>query len=161
LTAAVEQLNSAFVDPGSLPTGVRQEVLRHLLAVLVLRLAHANVTQAGPAPRHGDAFLRFRDAVERRHASRDSLSDYARALGYSPRTLSRATLTAAGVTAKEFLDRRVVVEAQRLLAHSDRTAAQIATNLGFTSATHFSKFFHLRTGATPIAFRESVRGSGG
>jgi hypothetical protein len=32
---------------------------------------------------------------------------------------------------------------------------------GFHERTHFSKFFHLRTGATPIAFRESVRGSGG
>jgi AraC-like DNA-binding protein len=85
------------------------------------------------------------------------VEDYARVLGYSARTLSRATLAAAGLGAKEFIDRRVVLEAKRLLAHSDDTAAHIAGRLGFPSAPHFSKYFHQRTGETPIAFRAGVR----
>ncbi|GAA2697348.1 helix-turn-helix domain-containing protein [Actinoplanes palleronii] len=63
----------------------------------------------------------------------------------------------AGVSGKELIDRRIVLEAQRLLAHSDHTAAQIAARLGFASATNFSKYFHTRTGVTPIAFRGSSR----
>ena len=47
----------------------------------------------------------------------------------------------------------MVLEARRLLAHSDHTAAQVAARLGFTSATNFGKYFHQRTGTTPIAFR--------
>jgi AraC-like DNA-binding protein len=86
------------------------------------------------------------------------VEDYARTLGYSPRTLSRATMASAGVGAKDFVDRRVILEARRLLAHSDRSAEQIATQLGFSSATNFSKFFRQRTGASPIAFRADVRG---
>lgn len=61
------------------------------------------------------------------------------------------------MNAKEFIDRRVVLEARRLLAHSDHTAARIAARLGFTSATNFTKYFHQRTGTTPIAFRAAVR----
>jgi hypothetical protein len=31
--------------------------------------------------------------------------------------------------------------------------------LGFSSATNFSKFFHQRTGTSPLAFRHAVRGT--
>ena len=56
-------------------------------------------------------------------------------------------------------DRRIILEAKRLLAHSNRTAAQIATQLGFTDATNFSKYFQQRAGLSPIAFRTAVRGT--
>ncbi|WP_232234568.1 AraC family transcriptional regulator [Actinoplanes sp. N902-109] len=161
LTDAIEHLARAFTSPGELPLEVHQTVLRHLLAVLVLRLAHLGTPSGSPAPEPNDTFLRLRDAVERDFARTRRLEDYARALGYSTRTLSRATQAAAGVNAKEFIDRRVVLQARRLLAHSDDTAAQIAARLGFTSATNFSKYFHQRTGTTPIAFREAVQAGNG
>ncbi|NEK96466.1 helix-turn-helix transcriptional regulator [Modestobacter muralis] len=99
-------------------------------------------------------------AVERGFLRRRRVEDYARELGYSPRTLSRASLAATGVGAKEVLDRRVVLEAKRLLAHTDRSAAQVGAQLGFSSATNFSKYFHQRTGTSPIVFRAQVRGEG-
>jgi AraC-like DNA-binding protein len=159
LTSAAEHLSHAFTSPGKLPLDVRQTVLRHLLAVLVLRLSHLSAQPGSATPEPSDTFLRFRAAVERDFARTRRLEDYASALGYSARTLSRATQAAAGVNAKDFIDRRAVLEAKRLLAHSDHTAAQIAARLGFTSATNFSKYFHQRVGTTPIAFRASIRGT--
>jgi AraC-like DNA-binding protein len=158
LTDAAEHLARAFTSPGRLPLEARQAVLRHLLAVLVLRLTHLGAApDSTTTVEPNDTFLRLRDAVERDFTRTHRLEDYARALGYSARTLSRATQAAAGVNAKEFLDRRIVLQARRLLAHSDDTAAQIAARLGFTSATNFSKYFRQRTGSTPIAFRAAVR----
>lgn len=89
------------------------------------------------------------------------MEDYARTLGYSGRTLSRATLAGAGLNAKEFVDRRVVLEAKRLLAHGDRTAAQISDQLGFVNPSQFSKYFLHRTGQSPIEFRNGIRGRDG
>ncbi|GAA2634163.1 AraC family transcriptional regulator [Streptomyces axinellae] len=109
--------------------------------------------EGGPA----ETFRRFRAAVERDFAHTRRVSDYARALGYSPRTLSRATRAVAGLGAKEFVDRRVILEAKRLLAHTDSSSALIAAQLGFADATNFTKFFHQRTGTAPGAFRTSVR----
>ncbi|MFD3513689.1 helix-turn-helix domain-containing protein [Streptomyces sp. NPDC058657] len=143
-------------DGGPLPLDTHVAVLRHLLAALLLRLAPVGeevVTCDNP-----DTYLRFRDAVERDFARTRRVEDYARALGYAPRTLSRATLAAAGVGAKEFIDRRVVLEARRLLAHSDHSAARVAGLLGFGDAANFGKFFHQRTGTSPLAFRASARG---
>lgn len=161
---ALGQLHREFGVLGGLPLETHVEVLRHLLAVLVLRVAHLEVPEHaadGTVCEASEPYLRFREAVERNFTHSRQVADYARALGYAPRTLSRATEAAAGVGAKEFIDRRVVLEAKRLLAHGDQSAARIADRLGFADATNFTKFFHRRTGTTPIAFRAAVRGSTG
>ena len=159
LRAATSALEGEFRTPGRLPLETHLAILRHLLSVVVLNLAQIGASPGAPAPQSTQTFLRFRDAVETRFTSTRRLEDYARALGYSTRTLSRASMDAAGVGAKEYIDRRVLLEAKRLLAHGDQPAAKIAARLGFSSATNFSKFFHQRTGTSPLAFRHTVRGT--
>ncbi|MEU2281603.1 AraC family transcriptional regulator [Streptomyces sp. NPDC013178] len=158
LEMAVNHLALEFRALRGIQLEAHVAVLRHLLAVLVLRLSQRAAPVGSPAPDPGETFVHFRDAVERDFTRTRRLEDYARALGYSPRTLSRATLAGAGVGAKEFIDRRVILEAKRLLAHGDQSASRIAAQLGFTSATNFSKYFQQRTGQSPIAFRTTVRG---
>ncbi|MEW2218545.1 helix-turn-helix transcriptional regulator [Streptomyces sp. NPDC006990] len=155
---ALDHLRFEFAAEWQPPArGTHEDVLRHLLAVLLRRLVSTPGAHGTEAAQPPDAFRRFRAAVEADFARTRRVADYARALGYSPRTLSRATRAAVGLGAKEFVDRRVVLEAKRLLAHTDRSAARIGTALGFADATNFAKFFHQRTGATPGAFRASVR----
>jgi AraC-like DNA-binding protein len=157
LTAALRVLQHEFDTPiSSRPLQVRTVALRHALSIVLLRLAHLD--PAAPVDGVVDsAFLRFRAAVEREFAHNRNVADYAFNLGYSPRTLSRVTEQAVGMAAKQFIDRRVVLEAQRLLAHTDRPANGIATDLGFSSATNFTKFFHKHTGCTPLEFRRHAR----
>ncbi|MFJ3308442.1 helix-turn-helix domain-containing protein [Streptomyces sp. NPDC086549] len=57
----------------------------------------------------------------------------------------------------KIIDRRAVLEAKRLLAHGDPPASCIAAQLGSTSATNFSKFFHQFIGHSPIASRATDR----
>ncbi|RAJ41774.1 AraC-like DNA-binding protein [Kitasatospora sp. SolWspMP-SS2h] len=158
LLHAVRHLHREYASGADLPAEVRHALLRHLLAALLLRLAHPAVPCGSAASEPGETYRRFRQAVEHHFTRTRRVEDYARLLGYSPRTLSRATLAAAGVGAKEFVDRRAVLEAKRLLAHSDGSAARIADHLGFADAANFAKFFHQRTGTTPTAFRAAVRG---
>jgi AraC-like DNA-binding protein len=159
LWVATAHLEHEFQAPGRLPPDARLAVLRHLLDVLILRLAHLEGPHR-PATGPSETFLRFRETVERNFAHTRRVDDYALALGYSARTLSRAALDSAGIGAKEFIDRRVVLEAKRLLAHTDLAAARIAAQLGFSSATNFAKYFHQRAGQAPIAFRTAVREGG-
>ncbi|WP_328673202.1 helix-turn-helix transcriptional regulator [Streptomyces sp. NBC_00328] len=159
LRVATEHLVHEFRAPGRLPRDARGTVLRHLLDVLILYLARPEESDPPPTG-PGETFLRFRATVERDFARTRRVDDYALALGYSARTLSRAALESAGIGAKEFIDRRVILEAKRLLAHTDLAAARIAAQLGFSSATNFAKYFHQRAGQAPIAFRTAVRGRG-
>ena len=127
------------------------ELLRHLLTGLLLRLEREHPT----APQHG-LFPAFQRDLEHRFATDHAVASYATRLACSPRTLTRTCLAATGVGAKDLIDARLALEAQRLLAHTQEPAAAIARTLGFTESTNFTKFFLRRTGTTPTAFRTAA-----
>ncbi|MZD22740.1 MULTISPECIES: AraC family transcriptional regulator [Streptomyces] len=162
LRASLAQLEREYADAtaptATLPLGLHAAVLRHCLTAFLLRLAHLAAASAESASRPDDtAFTRFRDAVERGFAGNHSVSAYADDLGCSRRTLVRAVRAATGETPKGFIDKRVVLEAKRLLAHTDLPIGRVGAAVGFPDAANFSKFFHLHTGTTPVAFRAEMR----
>ncbi|MET8855769.1 AraC family transcriptional regulator [Streptomyces sp. NPDC004579] len=158
LEHALTQLEREYVDTTTLPLSLHTAVLRHSLTAFLLRLAHLAASSAEATHEHTDTtFTRFRDAVEKGFAVNHSVSAYADALGYSRRTLVRAVRAATGQTPKGFIDKRVVLEAKRLLAHTDMPIGRVGAAVGFPDSANFSKFFHQHTGATPVAFRTELR----
>ncbi|MGW5441928.1 AraC family transcriptional regulator [Streptomyces asiaticus] len=140
------------------PLEAHVEVVRHLVAVLVLRLAHLPGTRSADTAGSA-AFRRFQQAVERDYTRTHRVEDYADRLGYSVRTLTRATRATVGCGAKRFIDDRVLLEAKRLLVHTDLSATAIGERLGFPDATVFTKFFRRRSGETPAGFRTRASGA--
>ncbi|KQX78630.1 AraC family transcriptional regulator [Streptomyces sp. Root1310] len=161
LRAALTYLRGEYDDGGAggtLPLSLHTAVLRHALTAFLLRLAHLAASSAEAARGRADTtFTLFRDAVERDFATNHSVSAYADALGYSRRTLVRAVRAATGETPKGFIDKRVVLEAKRLLAHTDLPIGRVGAAVGFPDPANFSKFFQLHTGSTPVAFRAELR----
>ncbi|GAA4542096.1 helix-turn-helix domain-containing protein [Streptomyces collinus] len=158
LQAALAQLRREYEDAATLPLSLHTAVLRHTLTAFLLRLAHLAASSAPALHRRTDStFTLFRDAVERDFAANHSVSAYADALGYSRRTLVRAVRAATGETPKAFIDKRVVLEAKRLLAHTELPIGRVGAAVGFPDAANFSKFFHQHTDRTPAAFRAELR----
>ncbi|MDL5204844.1 AraC family transcriptional regulator [Streptomyces sp. ALI-76-A] len=158
IRAALAQLRREYEDASTLPSALHTSVLRHALTAFLLRLAHLATTSAEAARLTADTtFTLFRQAVERDFATNHSVSAYADALGYSRRTLVRAVRAATGETPKGFIDKRVVLEAKRLLAHTDLPIARVGVAVGFPDAANFSKFFHQHTDMTPAGFRAELR----
>ncbi|WP_392674807.1 helix-turn-helix domain-containing protein [Streptomyces sp. LN785] len=157
---ALRHLAHEYADLASVPLDVHIETLRLLLSVLLLRLAHAGPGPSSPAGT-GSTFRSFRAAVERDFSRTHRVGDYAAALGYSVRSLTRAAQAATGASAKQYLDARILLEAKRLLVHTDAPSAEIADRLGFAAPTDFTKFFRTRDGRTPLEFRGVARGTGG
>ncbi|MDJ1370727.1 helix-turn-helix domain-containing protein [Gulosibacter molinativorax] len=156
LQRALCRLQEEF-DATDVPASTRAAILQHLLAALLLRLTSLDSPTSTTRREHSETFLRFREAVEDGFTERRDVGSYARRLGYSPRTLTRATGDEVGVGAKEFIDRRVILEAKRRLAHTDDPVAIIAAALGFPDASNFVKYFSLRAGTTPTEFRRQFR----
>jgi AraC-like DNA-binding protein len=71
--------------------------------------------------------------------------------------VGRACLATAGATPKTLIERRVTLEAKRLLAHSRLPVGELATRLGFSETTNFVKFFRRMEGLTPTLFRARQR----
>ncbi|MEU6770091.1 AraC family transcriptional regulator [Streptomyces sp. NPDC046759] len=158
LQASLDQLRREYEDTATLPLSLHTAVLRHTLTACLLRLAHLAASSAPTGRQQTDStFTRFRDAVEHGFATNHSVSAYADALGYSRRTLVRAVRAATGETPKGFIDKRVVLEAKRLLAHTDMPIGRVGAAVGFPDAANFTKFFQLHTGQTPAVFRAELR----
>ena len=138
-------------------TDLEVAIIRHELLTLLLRLARElrSIHPERETTREAEIHALFVKELEMSYTRRMSVLDYARRLGFSERTVSRACLSTTGRTAKQVTDDRVVLEAKRLLVHSQASAARIGHQLGFTEPTNFVKFFKRVVGCTPLSFREA------
>ncbi|GGP86408.1 AraC family transcriptional regulator [Streptomyces melanogenes] len=162
LTTLTGLLASEHVHHGSALAETTTELLRHLLAALLLRIALLPEPEGEPAPLGpNELFTRFRAELERSYATTRSVDAYAARLGVVPKTLTRACRQAVGRSAKQLVDARVVLEAKRLLVHTDLSASAVGRHLGFTEASHFGKFFARLTGVAPGDFRRGLGLDGG
>lgn len=154
----------AATDMNRLSTDVRRfegtdleaAIIRHGLLMLLLRLARElRATSAErESTREAEIHALFSHELEACYPKRLTVLDYAKRLGFSESTLSRACVATTGRTAKAEIDRRTTLEAMRLLVHSQATAAAIGHQLGFSEPTNFLKFFRRNASCTPLEFRE-------
>ncbi len=134
------------------------ESFTDLVALLVLRHERAwlSETDAGVrAAHHGRAV-----AYIRQHLSDPTLrpESVAAGCGVSLRYLHQV-FRHADLSVEQCIYAERVRAACRLLrqtAQRDRSIAQIAYQVGFTQAAHFSRTFKSHTGMTPRAFRDSA-----
>jgi AraC-like DNA-binding protein len=130
--------------------------LRHLISALLAVLVRASASEHSPVAGSAAAtrvYARFTAQLENSFAQTRSVLAHAKRLGYSGKTLLRACRSVAGLTPKEVIERRVTLEAKRLLAHSQLPVSSIAIDVGFSEATNFTKFFRRREGISPAEFR--------
>ncbi|TDW15895.1 helix-turn-helix domain-containing protein [Kribbella kalugense] len=137
---------------------LRQAALAHGLASLLVQLTLVGPPGGmPPTPPTHEVYGWFRDHIEEHFHHWHTVSEYADRLGYSARTLNRLARLNTGLSAKELIDERVVLEAKRQLSHGDASVAEIAEELGFDDASNFSSYFRRQTQMTPGTFRTRSR----
>ncbi len=144
-----------LADDQAVARALRAPALTHLLATLLLRLTAQAQTRPNALP-GSEPWLAFRELLEAEHTRHHDVAWYAARLGWSTRTLARATRATTGRTPKEIVDERVLLEARRLLAHSQLSVARVGEEVGFDDASNFGAWFRLRAGQTPAAFRRTA-----
>jgi AraC-like DNA-binding protein len=138
------------------PAAQLDALLRQLLSALLLRLSifegrggrKSDVT-SNSAQRYGV----FQQLVEGNFAKRHQVAHYANRMGCSEKSLTRAAMQSAGVTAKAVIASRINLEAKRMLVHSTMSVTLIGEQLGFDDPTNFVKFFRREVHCTPGEFR--------
>ena len=61
-----------------------------------------------------------------------------------------------GITAKEYIQNKILEKAKSLLADPKQPINDIASRLGFNYPNHFTRFFRNATGMSPSEFRKSL-----
>ena len=97
----------------------------------------------------------FNDAVIEHYRHSREVSFYARMFHLSPKYFSTLIKQETGISAGEWIDHYVVLQAKALLTRQrDLSIQQVAYQLGFNEQASFSRFFKKNTGLSPTEFRE-------
>ena len=153
--ALLAQLEAEYQRPGEW----QQRLLGAYLTVLLTYLSRLYAEQHPDAePTPDQRLLRaYQAKVEECFREVHEVSAYATQLHISAGHLSEVIKAQTGRPAIKHLHERLVLEARRLLLHTQQPLKEIAYDLGFQDASYFNRFFKRETGVTPADYRATIR----
>ncbi|MGF1759900.1 AraC family transcriptional regulator [Photobacterium sagamiensis] len=130
-------------------------LLRNMLQNIILKVLYRhNLPAQQDCLRHVSVeFHQFNQALENYYFRYHNVTDYSRLLRCSTKKLNNLARAETGMSAKELIDSRVLLEAKRLLSHTIKPISEIAVVLGFEEQTNLAKFFRRHTSCSPTEFR--------
>ncbi|MBB5285274.1 AraC-like DNA-binding protein/mannose-6-phosphate isomerase-like protein (cupin superfamily) [Rhabdobacter roseus] len=111
-------------------------------------------TSINPPSRFEAVTKAFKVLLERDFQSLKRPSHYAEALHISTPYLNECLRNATGYPVSYHIQQRIILEAKRLLYHSNKSVKEIAAELGYEDYAYFSRFFTKATGMAASAFRK-------
>jgi AraC-like DNA-binding protein len=124
--------------------------------VLVGLIVSQYLAQAKPADtlsRFETITKAFKAALESNFLTAKKPAAYAQTLHVSTPYLNECVKSTTGYPVSYHIQQRIILEAKRLLYHSDRSVKEIASELGYDDYSYFLRLFTKVTGMTALAFR--------
>ncbi|MBC3758368.1 AraC family transcriptional regulator [Hyunsoonleella sp. SJ7] len=153
-------LHEVFLDELETEDTIQAEMLRMLMARFIIistRLLKAKEGFVETTKNTKIDLLReFNMLVESFFKTEHSVSFYADKLFKSPKTLSN-TFAKLNTSPLQIIHERIILEAKRLLIYTDKTAKEIAYDIGFDDASHLSRLFKKHTTLSPSDFKKQLR----
>ena len=138
---------------------IQGEMLRVLLKRLLIksvRLLKKRIIDPTLEQPKLDIIRQYNLLVEAHFRDKHKVSEYADLLHKSPKTLSNLFSKFNNKSPLQVINDRIVLEAKKLLLLSEKSSKEIAFGLGFSEASHFSKFFKNQAGVSPIHFKKNT-----
>ncbi|MFC3559051.1 helix-turn-helix domain-containing protein [Pedobacter jamesrossensis] len=132
------------------------EILLRQLIVIVYRLAreqHLNGQES--IEERNELISRYNKMVEIHFKEHHQVLFYADKLHKSPKTLSNLFLLYNYRSPILVIHERIIKEAKKLFYYTDKSAKEIAYELGFQEQAHFSRFFKNHTDQSPTHYKKS------
>ncbi|MFK8037793.1 MAG: helix-turn-helix domain-containing protein [Crocinitomicaceae bacterium] len=127
--------------------------LVHLMLLKLKRSVQANQHQLA----ENSLYKSFYTLMENHFIEERATHFYADQLKLSSSVLNRELKKATGKTANKLIQKRLLLEAKRLLFHSDLSVKEIGVTLNFTDSAHFSNFFTKLVNSSPSVYRKNVK----
>ncbi|OQP44787.1 AraC family transcriptional regulator [Niastella yeongjuensis] len=151
----LSKINAEYQHPGEW----QQRMLGAYLTVLLTYLSRLYTGQFKHSDPSAENLLlkKFQAKIDAHFRELHEVSEYALQLNISAGHLSEVVKAQSGKPAIKHIHDRLVMEARRLLFHTDHSLKEISFDLGFTDASYFNRFFKRETGMTPAEYRASIR----
>ncbi len=140
-------------------TIIRNRLQNVLMEIFDKLQRFANKQQQTPetTTRQAELFHRFVMLVQEYSAQQREVSFYADKLCISTRYLSTIVRNIAHRSAKEFIDRSVLLEIKMLLQSTDLSVQEIAYRLHFPDQSYLGRYFKKHTGESPTEYRNTKK----
>ena len=135
----------------------QSDILKNLLHNLLLVSERERLKQDFTEIKKGadlDYVMLFKDLLEGNYRRLKKVNDYAKKISVTEKRLNQATSKILDKSPKQMIDERIMLEAKRLLAHTNESVKEIGFDLGFDEPTNFIKYFRKHSHSTPVEFRE-------
>lgn len=137
----------------------QQRMLSAYLTLLLTYLSRLYTAQYTGSDTSVEKLLlkKFQTKIAAHFQQYHEVGDYAAMLHISAGHLSEAVKARSGKPAIKHIHERLILEARRLLFHTDQSLKEITFNLGFSDTSYFNRFFKRETGETPAVYRSLIR----
>jgi AraC-like DNA-binding protein len=140
--------------------GANRELVLSNLNTLLTEFNHTYLTnnkQVNDPHGHLAKFIGFKLMVEEQFMEQPAIQTIADNLSLTTNSLYNIVKHYAGISPKEFIIHRLMVEAQRRLYYTKTTVKELAYELGFTDPGYFSRLFKKSTGRSITEFVKAVQ----
>jgi AraC-like DNA-binding protein len=137
--------------------GNQEEMLRILLKRFIIkctRIARKQMLKGNLPEERIDIIRHFNILVEEHFKKHKLVSDYAELMHRSPKTLTNVFSQHKSKSPLQVIHDRIILEARRMLIFTDKSAKEIAWELGFEDPSQFSRFFKKNTQLSIQDFKE-------
>lgn len=102
-------------------------------------------------------YRRFLGLVEQHYRDHRPVTFFAQLMGLTEWHLFELVHACGSTTPKSLLRDRLLQEAKRQLAFSTASVKEVAAHLGFSDTAYFCRFFKMKLGTTPSAYRKQMQ----
>lgn len=155
LKAVFEILRDLLRDPET----EAELILAHLNSLLTEINTMYFAADKNPADSKLSRFINFKLFIENNLTNQPSVDEIARNLALNTNSLYYIVKHYTGLSPKEFITSRLILEAKRRLYYAESSVKELAYDLGFNDAEYFSRLFKKETGKTITAFVQDLSGN--
>ena len=141
-----------------------EEMLRILLKQLIIRSTRlwkqAHGLSGEDAHEEVEVSRSFNRLVDQYYAKFHSVADYAQLLNITPKALTKRMSRYSAFTPNDIIKNRIILEAKRLLVHTQMTVKEIAYALGYDDPSYFIRLFSNLVAVPPQTFRQQYQQAG-
>ncbi len=137
----------------------RLEIVKHLIHAFFYGTYHIfqgvfhNRPGSNKKSKHELLVEKFMSDIQTHYKEQRGIEFYADKLCLTPKYLSKVVKETSGLSAGEWIDNYVMLEAKALLKSTNMTIQQISDKLNFASQSFFGKYFKRHVGMSPKEYR--------
>lgn len=154
----IKELLKEIIEEYTNEENLKFQKLHALVNLVYIEISRLYVTTVESGKEnYQEKLKKFEELIDLNFKENKSASFYAEKMNISEKHLNRISKTCIQKTSTDLIAERTVLEAKRMLIHSQLSVSQIAYALGYNDKSYFNRFFKKRTNETPLGFAEKYK----